>query len=184
MTKENYTKYVLLGMLTTKCRNGYAIKQMIDQSISHFWKISYGQIYPNLKRLVEEGLATVKDTSQEGLPDKKEYQITDKGKQVLQAWLKEPISIIPTEKNELLLKLFFSRHQETDSAVKQIRFFKEKLKDRFNTYMEIENMIRTDQEDAEDVVFWLLTLDYGQRTTKAILEWCDESIKKLEKMEE
>ncbi|WP_243298369.1 PadR family transcriptional regulator [Bacillus litorisediminis] len=179
MAKENYTKYVLLGMLTTKCRTGYAIKQMIDQSISHFWKISYGQIYPNLKKLVEEGLATVEDTSQEGLPDKKEYQITEKGKQVLQAWLQEPISIIPTEKNELLLKLFFSRHQAPDSAIKQISFYKEKLQDRLNTYIGIETMIRTDMEDAEDAMFWLMTLDYGQRTTKAILEWCEVSIEKL-----
>ncbi len=111
MKKQSDTKYAILGLLTTGCRTGYSIKQLIDQSLNHFWKISYGQIYPALKQLVDDGLATVTDTTQDGKPDKKEYFLTPKGELELQTWLQLPIKEIPTEKNEVLLKIFFSRHQ-------------------------------------------------------------------------
>jgi len=29
-------------------------------------------------------------------------------------------------------------------------------------------------------MYWLFTLDYGKRTTKAAIEWCDFSLDKLE----
>ena len=62
----NHTTYAILGILTTNCRSGYAIKQLIDRSLNHFWKISYGQIYPTLKRIVDDGLAEVRDSSHSG----------------------------------------------------------------------------------------------------------------------
>ncbi|WP_370512396.1 PadR family transcriptional regulator [Planomicrobium sp. CPCC 101110] len=84
------------------------MKQRIDGSLNHFWKISYGQIYPALKLLVDQGYARVKDTAQEGKPDKKEYEITPEGIEALKRWLAQPITELPVEKNELLLKLFLA----------------------------------------------------------------------------
>ena len=71
LKEYNHTTYAILGILTTDCRSGYAIKQFIDQSLNHFWKISYGQIYPTLKLIVEEELATVRTSSEKGKPDQK-----------------------------------------------------------------------------------------------------------------
>ncbi len=89
--KENQTKFSILGLLTTECRTGYEIKQLMDRSLNHFWKISYGQIYPTLQKLVNDELTTVNSVAQTDKPDKKEYVITTKGKKVLQDWLREPI---------------------------------------------------------------------------------------------
>lgn len=83
MTKYTQTTYAILGLLTIGCHSGYAIKQMIDQSLNHFWKISYGQIYPTLKQLVADGLAAAQESSPDGTPAKKEYFITAKGRSVL-----------------------------------------------------------------------------------------------------
>ncbi|MEJ9314325.1 PadR family transcriptional regulator, partial [Priestia megaterium] len=74
--KENRTTYAILGLLTTECRTGYEIKQLMDRSLNHFWKISYGQIYPTLQKLVNNELATVNSVAQTDKPDKKEYVIT------------------------------------------------------------------------------------------------------------
>ncbi|MFD1038804.1 PadR family transcriptional regulator [Virgibacillus byunsanensis] len=179
MTKENHTKYAILGLLTTGCHSGYSIKQMIDGSLNHFWKISYGQIYPTLKQLVEEGLATVKDTTQTGKPNKKEYYLTSDGKTALQSWLNNPIEAIPTEKNELLLKLFFSRHQHADITINQIDHYLNQLTERYHTYLSIEQLITENLLDQADSPFWLITLDYGKRTTKAAIEWCEDTQEKL-----
>jgi len=121
LKKYNDTTYAILGILTTDCRSGYAIKQLIDQSLNHFWKISYGQIYPTLKLIVQEGLATVSTTSHEGKPDKNEYALTAKGKVVLKTWLEKPIEQVPTERNEVMLKLFFGRHQSRENSIFQLK---------------------------------------------------------------
>lgn len=179
MAKENHTQYAILGLLTTECRTGYSIKQMIDTSLNHFWKISYGQIYPTLKLLVEQGYATVESQVQEGKPDKKEYTITDEGKHVLKEWIQQPIQQLPGEKNELLLKLFFSRNQDVQDTLDHLAAYREKLTDRLNTYKGIQEMINTQLMDQADAPFWLLTLDYGIRTTLAAIDWCEETKKTL-----
>lgn len=79
MKKYNDTTYAILGILTTDCKSGYEVKQLIDKSLHHFWKISYGQIYPVLKLIVEEGLAEVSPASSSGRSDKREYHLTEKG---------------------------------------------------------------------------------------------------------
>ena len=50
------TAYVILGMLRMGKRTGYEIKSLVDVSARFFWAASYGQIYPELKRLEEAGL--------------------------------------------------------------------------------------------------------------------------------
>ncbi|API92157.1 MULTISPECIES: PadR family transcriptional regulator [Virgibacillus] len=179
MKTYNHTTYALLGILTLDCRTGYEIKQLIDQSLNHFWKISYGQIYPNLKKLVTDGLATVKVKSQDGKPDRKEYFLTTKGKEVLQNWLAEPLQQITDERNEVLLKLFFSRHQPADQTQSLLLHYKEELQKKIDTYKAIEEMIMNWNPQSPDATYWLYTLDYGRRTTRAAIEWCEATIEKI-----
>ena len=179
MKKINQTKYAILGILTTGCRTGYQIKQKIDNSLNHFWKISYGQIYPTLKQLVEDGLAIVQDSVQEGKPDRKEYILTAKGEEELRNWLKFPLEDIPVNKNEVLLKLFFGRHQDNELMVTFIQNYQEILQNRFSTYEGIEASIRSCSQESADAQYWLFTLDYGKRVTAAEIGWCEDTIAKL-----
>ncbi len=50
------TGRVILGMIALGRQTGYDIKQFVDKSTRHFWAASYGQIYPELRRLEEQGL--------------------------------------------------------------------------------------------------------------------------------
>ncbi|MGI2328957.1 PadR family transcriptional regulator [Planococcus sp. YIM B11945] len=170
--------------MTVGCTTGYSMKQMIDGSLNHFWKISYGQIYPTLKLLAEQGFVTVEDLAQEGKPDKKEYQITLSGKQALKNWLEQPIVELPAEKNELLLKVFFSRHQEPKTIQRHLKSYQEKLSARLLTYRGIKEMISTQLFNEEDAPYWIITLDYGLSTTQAAIDWCKETQKLLLKKEE
>ncbi|WP_212508850.1 PadR family transcriptional regulator [Litoribacterium kuwaitense] len=178
MKPYNHTTYALLGILTTDYRTGYEMKQLIDHSLNHFWKISYGQIYPTLKKLVQDELATVKTTTQSGKPARKEYTITDKGRNELLAWLEEPLEHIPAHRNEVLLKLFFSRHQQPEQTLSLLNDYMDILQRNYDTYEGIEQMI-TRCNESPDVTYWLYTLDYGKRITKATLEWCQVTIEHL-----
>lgn len=174
MKHYNDTIYAILGILTTECKSGYAIKQLIDQSFRHFWKISYGQIYPALKLIVQDDLAEIRPSASPGKPDKKEYYLTPKGIDVLKSWLEQPIRQLPAERNEILLKLFFGRYQDDEQKTRLLQNFMQELTGRYQTYLTIEQTINTYKD--EDSVYWLLTLDYGKRTTKAAIEWCESAL--------
>ena len=182
MKRYNDTTYAILGILTTNCKSGYAIKQFIDQSLNHFWKISYGQIYPTLKLIAKEELAEVRTSPGYGKPDRHEYYLTPKGMDVLKSWLEQPIEQIPTERNEILLKLFFGRYQNQENTVLLLQNYKQELERRYQTYLTIEQSIIAHRESGDDSMYWLFTLDYGKRTTKAAMDWCNVTLEKINKL--
>ncbi|SDZ26427.1 DNA-binding transcriptional regulator, PadR family [Evansella caseinilytica] len=184
MKKYNHTTYAILGILTTECTSGYAIKQFIDQSLNHFWKISYGQIYPTLKAIVADGLAEVHTSSHEGRPDRHEYSLTSKGIDVLTSWLEQPVEQVPVERNEVLLKLFFGRYQSKASKVRILHDYKQKLADRYQTYVSIEQAILAHKNNNEAAAYWLCTLDYGKRITLAAIDWCTAALDQFSVEEE
>lgn len=179
MKTYNHTTYAILGILTTDCRTGYDIKQLMDQSLQHFWKISYGQIYPTLKNIVKEELATVQTLEQEGKPSRKEYTLTEKGEDVLKTWLHKPIEQIPVERNEILLKLFFGRQQTEENIRSYVIDYQEKLMEQAETYKQIEKVIQDYGRQAGDERYWLMTLDYGKRMTEAAIDWCEATLEQL-----
>jgi len=61
MEQLSPTAYVILGMVSKTPRSGYEIKAVVDGSTRFFWAASYGQIYPELKRLSEAGLVVGKE---------------------------------------------------------------------------------------------------------------------------
>ena len=52
----------MLGLLAGGPRSGYDIKSIVDRSTRFFWAASYGQIYPELRRLEAEGLIEGEDS--------------------------------------------------------------------------------------------------------------------------
>jgi len=176
MPKENMTRYAILGLLASGCTSGYEMKHTIDTSLNHFWKISFGQVYPMLKTLTQEGLI-VEETG-EG-DDRKTLILTPDGEAELGRWVEEPTTELPVQRNELLLKLYFARHESKEMTIQKINQHAALLRERLETYQMIEQSILAYKE-AEDAMYWLLTLDYGKRKTQALLEWCEASVQTLE----
>jgi PadR family transcriptional regulator AphA len=99
--------HVVLGMLRLGRRTGYEIKQLVDVSTRFFWAASYGQIYPELKRLEDDGLIEAGDAPTDGR-GRKEYRLTGEGERVLDDWLRSSEPPLLEMRDEGLLKLFFS----------------------------------------------------------------------------
>ena len=49
-------KYVILGLLSQQSRSGYDLSQELSGALQEFWSANHSQIYPELRRLTEEGL--------------------------------------------------------------------------------------------------------------------------------
>jgi DNA-binding PadR family transcriptional regulator len=101
------TSYLLLGMVALGPMSGYDIKQRADGSTRHFWQISYGQIYPELKALEHAGMVQAAEAPR-GSRQRTLHQLTDTGTEALTDWISDS-TVTPVElRDEMLLKLFFS----------------------------------------------------------------------------
>jgi PadR family transcriptional regulator AphA len=101
------TSFLLLGMVALGPLSGYDIKQMADGSTRHFWQISYGQIYPELKALEKAGMVEAAEAAR-GSRQRTLHKLTDAGAEALTDWVSDS-SVAPVElRDEMLLKLFFS----------------------------------------------------------------------------
>src|SRR3984957_20332682 len=86
MTDLTPTGRVILGMLSIGRNTGYDIKQFVDKTTRHFHAASYGQIYPELRRLEQHGLiAGTPEPS--GARARTVYALTAAGERALENWL-------------------------------------------------------------------------------------------------
>ena len=101
------TAYVILGMVRLGRRTGYEIKSLVDVSTRFFWAASYGQIYPELKRLEKAGLIEGEEDPSGGR-QRRAYSLTPAGEDALDAWLRSDEPLHFELRHEGLLKLFLS----------------------------------------------------------------------------
>lgn len=178
MSKVNKSQYAILGILGLGPHSGYDIKKMTDLSTRHFWAENYGNLYPTLKRLDQEGLATVERQSGEGKPDRKVYTVTDAGREVLRHWLETPPEATPP-RNELLLKLFLGRQVAPEVNIAHLEQFQAEQEELMVTYEGIERWLETEQAGDPNLPYWLLTLSYGRLQAEALARWSEESLETL-----
>jgi DNA-binding PadR family transcriptional regulator len=129
-------KYAILGLLNYSDMHGYRIKEHIEKNFSHMWSANFGQIYPNLKDLEEEGFINMLEVtpSKDGGPHKKMYSITKKGIVEFSRWLAESPHRPMLIRDQFLLKFAFFGFGDDERALKiideQIEIFKAQLKRR------------------------------------------------------
>jgi DNA-binding PadR family transcriptional regulator len=177
----NRTTFAILGFLTLGPMSGYDIKKMVEGSIDNFWSESFGQIYPALRRLTEQGLIDKrKETSAGGRP-RHVYSILEPGRAALQDWLRAPTDPAPV-RVELLLKLFFGAHSDRETNRRQILRYRDQMSRDLERYGAITKLLRSREGTAGDLPYWLLTLRFGERDRQAHIEWCDEALELLDRL--
>jgi len=181
MARHSRTRYTVLGVLTLGPKSGYDIKKFIERSVGNFWRESYGQIYPTLKRLDTEGLVSHEVEGQQGRPDRFVYRITREGRQELREWLVQPVEVeIP--RHELLLKLFFGTQVPTDANLEHIAQYRGEVETWIDQLKEGDRLLREKYGDTEQGVYWLLTVRQGILVNEALEKWCKEAEVELGRM--
>jgi|SRR5438552_1182860 len=183
MSKENKSRYAILGLLSLRPMSGYDLKKFTEEGTSNFWQENYAQIYPMLRQLTAEGLATSHIEKQEKRPERHIYEITEQGIQELYRWLAEPVEQ-QVGRNELLLKLFFAGDLPFEVSIEHIQRFRQRQERLLQHYQDSEQTIRQKYCNARSLPYWLMTLSYGKHNAQAILQWCEESLAMLEQAED
>jgi PadR family transcriptional regulator, regulatory protein AphA len=164
------TEYAVLGLLSDGERSGYDLARAAARTIGHTWVPSRSQIYRVLPRLVRSGLAESREVEQQGLPDKALYRITDRGIDMLRAWVErveeEPAGGI----SEFFLKLFFAGVAPPEAAHAQLDTYRELVERRLGELEEMERNLAPDGS-----VYDQIALRHGIIRARATLGWADEA---------
>jgi PadR family transcriptional regulator AphA len=176
MVTQRRTPFTILGCLTMRPMSGYDIKQFLEQTISHFWSESYGQIYPALQELEESGLVKSREEPGERGRERRVYTITPAGRNVLKEWLEEPAAP-DTPRYEHSLKLFFGRNVGPEVSLQHIERLRAQTREGLENYKETEmRLLREMRGDPDsEAPYWLIVLRGGIHYSEMVLEWCDES---------
>jgi DNA-binding PadR family transcriptional regulator len=160
------TAYVILGMVSKEARSGYEIKGVVDNTTRFFWAASYGQIYPELKRLAEAGLVEGADAPTGGRK-RTVYAITAAGEAELKSWLRQPPATYEM-REEGLLKLFFANVLRPEEAVPILRAMRAHRLAAAEQLRAMEPMARE-----KDDPFPLMVLQGGIEFTEWFADWCE-----------
>ncbi len=177
MANEKRIDCVILGLLSHEELTGYEIKKRMDTALKYFWSASYGSIYPALNDLVERGLATKREDAK-SRRNKLIYTITNDGREYLKKWL-----TLPIEKDELryetLLKLFFGNEQGEEQAIFHLDAFEQKIQKELPNLLSAKKILSKNLNDDSTHKYYLLTVEFGIKTYRTYLEWCEEAKKIL-----
>jgi DNA-binding PadR family transcriptional regulator len=162
------TAYVILGMLRHGPRSGYEIKAMVDRSVRFFWAASYGQIYPELRRLEKAGLVE-SEAQPTGRRKRTVYRLTDAGREELRSWLDRPSARLEL-RDEGLLKLFFADAAEPGKAIEIIDAKQRLMEEKVAALREIEPLAAASSDP-----FPYMVLRYGVESSEWVIGWCERA---------
>jgi len=174
MEQLNGTSYVILGMLGWRPMSGYEIKAIVDKSTRLFWAASYGQIYPELRRLAGAGLIDGRSDPQGGR-QRNVYRLTATGRRELRDWLGTDPELFEI-RDEGLLKLFFAAATNGESAPGTLRAKRQK-------HLEILERLRAMRGEGKPDGYTGLVLQYGIEFNEWQADWCERTARELESAE-
>jgi DNA-binding PadR family transcriptional regulator len=163
--------WAVLGLLGSKPLSGYDIKRAVDRTIRHFWAASYGQIYPELKRLEEAGWIAGKDADRGGRT-RRVYRISASGRRQLEGWLHGYETRIEL-RDESLLRLFFADTLPPDEALGLLAARREGYR------MMLAYLRGLDDGEGSDPAFVDLVYRWGLDYCEWGIAWCDKQERRL-----
>lgn len=166
---------MLLGFLMRKSMTGYELKKVFSISFTFFSGLSYGSIYPALKKMQQEGLITMRLEIQDGTPNRKVYTITDAGREVFVEALRVPFSL-ERSKSPFLTKLFFFAYLSPEERIATTARHLQSIKE---AHMELEAARPEIEEHADR--FQYLCFEFGLRFFNDLAHNVSEVLLALEK---
>lgn len=167
-------KYAILGLLMQAPVTGYDISKAFGSGLGSFWSAKHSQIYPELKRLTEEGSIRYSVVVQGEKLEKKLYEITEQGREDFMRWLALDPPLEPTPKDVFKLRSYYSQWLSEDDYLqllqKQIEKRTQKhkqLKDRFDRrYKNVDPAVLTGAARGDYLVLMSAVM-----REQAYLEW-------------
>ena len=162
-------EFVLLGLVNESPAHGYDLHKKLAglEGLSLIWHVKQSRLYALLDKLESLGLLVSRQVSGGSLPVKKEYYITEPGRQRFASWMSSPVERSRDIRQEFLARLYFAQKAGIETAEGLLQRQKElclvwlqSITSRFDELDESNNF--------EQVVF-----QYRIAQIEAVLNWLD-----------
>jgi DNA-binding PadR family transcriptional regulator len=157
----------ILGLLKERSMHGYQLSKRLTDTLGGFWRVSYGSLYPTLKRLEREGaVEQVFDEVAVGRR-KNVYRITEKGEAMFLELLEEAgHDSSTTEENRFRVRLAFFKYLAPDARIRLLERRRAHLEERLST---ITASLAGTRERFD--TYTLSLMQHGRDTTQQDIDW-------------
>ena len=180
--RRSRSRNAVLGVLSYGPSTGYEIRKLLSDTTSHFWKESYGQIYPTLEELRNEGLIEVVEHDTTGRETRR-FAILPEGEAELREWILSPEVQLKPGRNELLLKLFFARATDTPYLIPQVESYRRMTVELREAYRGFTSDAASDEIPVDAQTLIGTTIDFGIAAAEMQSQWCERTIETLRGLE-
>src|SRR5207302_3065937 len=161
----------ILGLLKERAMHGYQLSKRLADTLGAFWKVSYGSLYPALKRLEREGAVESVFPREEVARRKNVYRVTGKGEKLFYELLQEA-GQESWEDNRFRVRLAFFKYLKPDTRLRLLEKRRAYLEDRLSA---IKTSLRGARERIDN--YTLSLMEHGQAATQQDIAWLDDLIK-------
>jgi len=154
----------ILGLLREGPMHGYELKQRLVEL--GFWRISFGSVYPALRRLERAEYIEVSP----GSGRRKEYRLTAEGKEHFQEILQDEASEVENT-SAFRVRLAFFKYMDPETRIEFLERRKTVLRERIAS-------ARTSLKRTADRVdrYTQSLMEHGVRSAEADVAWLDDLI--------
>jgi DNA-binding PadR family transcriptional regulator len=160
----------ILGLLKERPMHGYQLSRELTQALGGFWRVSYGSLYPTLRRLERDGAIVSQPSDQPvaGRRRKNVYRITEEGESSFLALLQETPHDTQTEDTRFRVRLAFFRYLPPETRLRLLERRRASLEDRLTS---ISDSLRAAREKVDD--YALALMQHGRDSTASDIAWLD-----------
>ncbi len=157
----------ILGLLKERSMHGYQLSKRLADTLGAFWKVSYGSLYPTLRRLEREGAVEPVFAKEEVGRRKNVYRITQKG-EALFAELLEEAGQESWEDNRFRVRLAFFKYLKPDTRLRLLEKRRAYLEGRLS---DIRVSLKNYRERID--AYTLSLMRHGADATVQDIAWLD-----------
>ena len=158
----------ILGLLKDQPMHGYQLSRELGESLGGFWRVSYGSLYPTLRRLEKDGAVQSVADGEARARRKNTYEITERGEKIFFELLQETPHDTTTEDTKFRVRLAFFRYLPPETRIRLLERRRATLEDRLST---ITNSLRATRERVD--TYTLSLMEHGRSATESDIAWLE-----------
>jgi len=159
----------ILGLLKQQPMHGYQLSRELGESLGGFWRVSYGSLYPTLRRMERDGLVAPITGEPPGGRRKTVYAITDEGERAFLELLQETAGDTSSEDARFRVRLAFFRYLPPETRIRLLERRRAALAERLASF---DAAIDAGRDEADD--YRLAVMEHGRAATEADIAWIDD----------
>jgi DNA-binding PadR family transcriptional regulator len=159
----------ILGLLKEQPMHGYQLNRELSEQLGGLWRVSYGSLYPSLRRLERQGAITSEPGT--GARRKTVYAITPEGERLFLELLEETPQENQTEDARFRVRLAFFRYLPPETRVRLLERRRQALETRLD---DVKAHLR-DSATTDD--YQRALLDHARVGTESDIAWLTDLIR-------